>query len=39
MTESMNRFDKVKQHGCTWRTGALVLALERGKKANELRGW
>ncbi len=31
--------DKVKAHGCTWRTGALVLALERVKTANELRGW
>jgi len=31
--------EKVKRHGCTWRTGALVLALERVKKANELRGW
>ena len=31
--------DKVKRHGCTWRTGALVLALERVKTANELRGW
>ena len=30
--------DKVKAHGCTWRTGALVLALERVKTANELRG-
>jgi glutamate dehydrogenase (NAD(P)+) len=31
--------EKVKLHGCTWRTGALILALERVKKANELRGW
>jgi glutamate dehydrogenase (NAD(P)+) len=31
--------EKVKRHRCTWRTGALVLALERVKKANELRGW
>ena len=30
---------KVRQHGCSWRTGALVLALERVKTANELRGW
>lgn len=30
---------RVKQYGCTWRTGAFVLALERVKKANELRGW
>lgn len=30
---------KVAQYGCTWRTGAFVLALERVKKANELRGW
>ena len=31
--------EKVRRHGCTWRTGALVLALERVRKANELRGW
>jgi glutamate dehydrogenase (NAD(P)+) len=31
--------EKVRQHGCTWRTGALVLALERVRTANELRGW
>jgi glutamate dehydrogenase (NAD(P)+) len=31
--------DRVKEHGCIWRTGAFVLALERVKKANELRGW
>jgi glutamate dehydrogenase (NAD(P)+) len=31
--------EKVKLHGCTWRTGALVLALERVRRANELRGW
>jgi len=31
--------DEVKRHGCTWRTGAFVLALERVNKANELRGW
>jgi len=31
--------EKVKRHACTWRTGALVLALERVTKANELRGW
>lgn len=31
--------EKVERHHCTWRTGALVLALERVKKANELRGW
>ncbi len=31
--------DKVKKHGCTFRSGAFVLALERVRKANELRGW
>ena len=31
--------ERVITHGCTWRTAALVLALERVKKANELRGW
>ena len=31
--------EKVQQHGCTWRTGAFVLALERVHRANELRGW
>ena len=31
--------ERVVAHGCTWRTAALVLALERVKKANELRGW
>ena len=30
---------KVEAHGCTWRTGAFVLALERVKRANDLRGW
>jgi glutamate dehydrogenase (NAD(P)+) len=30
---------KVKQHGCTYRTGAFVLALERVHKANLMRGW
>ncbi len=30
---------KVQEHGCTWRTAALVLALDRVKTANELRGW
>jgi glutamate dehydrogenase/leucine dehydrogenase len=29
----------VKQHGCTYRTGAFVLALERVHKANLMRGW
>jgi glutamate dehydrogenase (NAD(P)+) len=31
--------DKVKKHSCTFRSGAFVLALERVRKANELRGW
>ncbi|HEX4844708.1 MAG TPA: Glu/Leu/Phe/Val dehydrogenase dimerization domain-containing protein [Geothrix sp.] len=31
--------EKVQRHGCTWRTAALVLALERVRTANELRGW
>ena len=31
--------DKVKKHGCTYRTAAFVLALERVQKANMLRGW
>jgi glutamate dehydrogenase (NAD(P)+) len=31
--------DKVKQHGCSYRTGAFVLALERVYKANLMRGW
>jgi glutamate dehydrogenase (NAD(P)+) len=31
--------DKVKKHACTFRAGAFVLALERVRKANELRGW
>jgi glutamate dehydrogenase (NAD(P)+) len=31
--------DVVARHGCSWRTGAFVLALERVRKANELRGW
>jgi glutamate dehydrogenase (NAD(P)+) len=31
--------DKVKQHGCTYRTAAFVLALERVYKANVMRGW
>jgi glutamate dehydrogenase (NAD(P)+) len=31
--------EQVKLHGCTWRTGAFVLALERVKRATELRGW
>ena len=31
--------DKVTKHGCTYRTGAFVLALERVYKANMLRGW
>ena len=31
--------EQVKRHGCTWRTGAFVLALERVKRATELRGW
>lgn len=30
---------KVQAHGCTWRTAALVLALDRVRTANELRGW
>ncbi|HEX9011367.1 MAG TPA: Glu/Leu/Phe/Val dehydrogenase dimerization domain-containing protein [Holophagaceae bacterium] len=30
---------KVREHGCTWRTAALVLALDRVRTANELRGW
>ena len=30
---------KVKQHACTYRTAAFVLALERVEKANMLRGW
>ncbi len=30
---------KAKEHGCTWRTAALVLALDRVRTANELRGW
>jgi glutamate dehydrogenase (NAD(P)+) len=30
---------KVKQHNCTYRTGAFVLALERVHKANLMRGW
>lgn len=30
---------KVKQHGCTYRTAAFVLALERVYKANVMRGW
>lgn len=31
--------ERVRQHGCTWRVGALVLALGRVTKANALRGW
>ncbi len=31
--------EQVRRHRCSWRTGALVLALERVRKANELRGW
>ncbi|WP_423748257.1 Glu/Leu/Phe/Val family dehydrogenase [Geothrix paludis] len=31
--------EQVHRHHCTWRTGALVLALDRVRKANELRGW
>lgn len=31
--------EQVKEHRCSWRTGAFVLALERVKKATELRGW
>ncbi|WP_243287320.1 Glu/Leu/Phe/Val family dehydrogenase [Geothrix terrae] len=31
--------EQVRRHHCTWRTGALVLALDRVRKANELRGW
>jgi glutamate dehydrogenase (NAD(P)+) len=31
--------EKVKKHGCSFRSGAFVLALERVRKANELRGW
>jgi glutamate dehydrogenase (NAD(P)+) len=30
---------KAREHGCTWRTAALVLALDRVRTANELRGW
>ncbi len=30
---------KVTKHGCTYRTGAFVLALERVYKANVMRGW
>lgn len=30
---------RVAAHRCTWRTAALVLALDRVKTANELRGW
>jgi glutamate dehydrogenase (NAD(P)+) len=30
---------KVQEHACTWRTAALVLALDRVRTANELRGW
>ncbi|MBL0210752.1 MAG: glutamate dehydrogenase [Holophagaceae bacterium] len=30
---------KVVQHGCTYRTGAFVLALDRVYKANQMRGW
>ncbi len=30
---------KVTKHGCTYRTGAFVLALERVYKANLMRGW
>lgn len=31
--------EQVRRHRCTWRTGALVLALDRVGKANEWRGW
>ena len=31
--------EKVMKHGCTYRTGAFVLALERVYKANLMRGW
>jgi len=31
--------EKVERHSCTWRTAAFILALERVKKATELRGW
>jgi glutamate dehydrogenase (NAD(P)+) len=31
--------EKMERHGCTWRTAAFILALERVKKATELRGW
>jgi glutamate dehydrogenase (NAD(P)+) len=31
--------DKVVKHGCSYRTGAFVLALERVYKANLMRGW
>ncbi len=31
--------DKVVKHGCTYRTAAFVLALERVYKANVMRGW
>ena len=31
--------EQVLRHGCTWRTGAFILALERVHKATELRGW
>ena len=31
--------EQVHRRSCTWRTGALVLALERVRTANELRGW
>ncbi len=30
---------KVVKHGCTYRTGAFVLALDRVYKANVMRGW
>jgi glutamate dehydrogenase (NAD(P)+) len=30
---------EVERHRCTWRTGALVLAVGRVRTANELRGW
>jgi len=30
---------KVREHACTWRTAALILALDRVRTANELRGW
>ena len=31
--------EKVIKHGCTYRTGAFVLALDRVYKANLMRGW